>query len=128
MSTKYIGNLGENIATRYLIKNKYSVIERNHKEGFDEIDIIGKDKKGNLVFFEVKTMICPEGILGKIFEGFMPEDNLTRQKLKKITRACQKFIVRNQHLINEENGWQIDLVAILIKEGNKYDLRHYKNI
>jgi putative endonuclease len=129
MNTKFIGNLGENIAARYLINSGYSIIERNHKEGFDEIDMIGKSAEGDLIFFEVKTVTHSLGSDRKPFlEGFMPEDHLTRQKLARIIRACQKFIARNQYLINEEKGWQIDLIAILIKDGRKYDLHHYKNI
>jgi hypothetical protein len=58
----------------------------------------------------------------------MPEDHLTWQKLKRIGRVCQKFASRNQHLIDEDIGWQIDLIAIVIKGDKKYDLRHYKNI
>jgi putative endonuclease len=128
MNTKYTGDLGENIAVRYLIKNGYLIIKRNKKEGFDEIDIIGKSEGGGLIFFEVKTMACSMGNTGKVLGGFMPEDHLTWQKLKRITRACQKFISRNQYLVSEEGGWQIDLIAILIKGGSRYDLHHYKNI
>jgi putative endonuclease len=128
MNIKKIGNLGENIAIRYLIKNGDMVIGRNIKEGFDEIDIIGKQKDGDLVFYEVKTVVHLENLAGQSLGGFIPEDHLTWQKLKRITRACQKFAVRNEYLINEENGWRIDLIAITIKEGMRYDLHHYKNI
>ena len=51
---KCIGNFGEDEAIRYLIKNKYKIIERNYSCKLGEIDIIAKDKDV-LVFIEVKT-------------------------------------------------------------------------
>ncbi|MDR3581906.1 MAG: YraN family protein [Candidatus Pacebacteria bacterium] len=128
MDTKTIGILGENIAVRYLIKNGYKVINRNLKEGFDEIDIIAMGKDGTLIFFEVKTAVMPNGMTGPEFYGFMPEDHLTQQKVRRISRACWKFADRHRHLINEETGWRIDLIAITIKEDDRYSLHHYKNV
>jgi putative endonuclease len=127
MNTKVTGNLGENIAARYLINSGYEIIERNYREGADEIDIIATSQKGMLIFFEVKAMTVGDGYRASLC-GFMPEDHLNWQKLKRISRACQKFAVRNRRLIDEDEGWQIDLIAIVIKGDKKYDLRHYKNV
>ena len=46
MNNKETGDFGENVAYNYLIKNKYSIIKRNYRIGFDEIDIIAKDSNG----------------------------------------------------------------------------------
>lgn len=124
MNKKQIGNFGENIAQRYLETHGYRVLERNYREGFDEVDIIGKDGDGLLIFFEVKTIFDARGIPG----GFMPEDHLSRLKLRRIVRACQKFLAKNYSLMDEERGWRIDLIAVTIKPNAKYNLHHYKNI
>ena len=48
------GNTGENLATEYLEKQGYTILERNFYCKQGEIDIIAKIKK-TLVFIEVKT-------------------------------------------------------------------------
>ena len=55
---KDIGNLGEYAAAEYLKKNGYSVVERNFRTRFGEIDIIAKDRH-YIVFAEVKTRKSP---------------------------------------------------------------------
>lgn len=48
------GDIGENIACKYLIKNHYKILERNFKNSIGEIDIIARHKK-EIVFVEVKS-------------------------------------------------------------------------
>lgn len=50
-----IGNTGELIAARFLMKHGFSVIERNYRKKWGEIDII-LVKKGKTHFVEVKTV------------------------------------------------------------------------
>lgn len=51
-----IGKIGEDIACKYLQKNKYIIIDRNFRCKQGEIDIIACDEKSReLVFIEVKT-------------------------------------------------------------------------
>src|SRR3990167_3686565 len=50
-----IGKLGEDIACRFLVKHKFSVICQNYTKKWGELDIVAeKDKK--LHFIEVKSM------------------------------------------------------------------------
>lgn len=51
---KFTGQCGEDAAEQYLKKNKYKILERNHRNKCGEIDIIAK-KDDDLVFIEVKT-------------------------------------------------------------------------
>lgn len=120
------GKIGENKAVEYLINNKYKIISKNHKEKYDEIDIIAKHFNGTLVFVEVKTF----SFLGDVEpqNTLMPEDNLTRFKFHKIVRGCMRFAAKNPYLINEEKGWQIDLIAVLLWDDGTYKIRHYENI
>ncbi len=117
------GKIGENTANKYLINKKYLILARNHKERFDEIDIIARDFSGILVFCEVKTLEQKTNFNSQ----FMPEDNLSPMKLKKMVRAAQIFIARHPWLV-EERGWRIDLIAIVLRNGQLADLRHYENI
>lgn len=49
-----IGKLGEEIASKFLQKNKYNILSRNFKCKQGEIDIIAS-KDNEIVFCEVKT-------------------------------------------------------------------------
>lgn len=119
-----IGRIGEGIACDYLIKNKWKLIARNYRIGFDEIDIIASSFDKPLVFFEVKTRK-----INSSSWSLKAEDNLTPQKIKKISRACRWFAERNAKLIDEEWGWRIDLLAIDLGFNNiVLDIRHYENI
>ena len=51
---KFKGGYGEEIATTYLKKKKYKIIEKNYANRIGEIDIIAEDKNV-LVFVEVKA-------------------------------------------------------------------------
>ena len=55
MNNRQFGNIGEEIACKYLTDNGYKILARNvHYSRFCELDIIAQDKK-TTVFVEVKT-------------------------------------------------------------------------
>jgi len=124
MNNVETGKIGENSANEYLINNGYSILTRNHKERFDEIDIIARHPNGVLVFCEVKTL----NKYGDFDSGFMPEDNFGGVKLKKMIRAANILLARRPGLIKNGRGWQIDLIAVILENGTVADLRHYENI
>ncbi|MEK7522710.1 MAG: YraN family protein [Patescibacteria group bacterium] len=126
-----IGQIGEELACQYLLNNKYEIIDRNYREKWGEVDIICKDRDGVLVFVEVKTL--------RKSDFLNPEENLHSSKLKKIKRTAYLYANSHPELINNNKGWQIDLVAIEINCENPESLatkellklstiRHYENI
>lgn len=136
-----IGQIGEDLACQHLIYNKYKIIDRNYRETWGEIDIICKDQNGVLVFVEVKAL--------KVFHanvkhldpgmGLKPEDNLSRSKLNKVKRTAYLYANSHPKLVNDNEGWRIDLVAIEIDHNDPESLdetdllkfstiRHYENI
>jgi putative endonuclease len=120
-----IGRMGEDIAYEYLRKSKYRVLERNYREKYDEIDIIAKAKDKTLIFVEVKTM---QGPLDSSFD-LVPEDQLTGNKFHKISRLCSVFAGKHPNLIDDKEGWRIDLVAITLGESeDDFKIKHYQNI
>lgn len=52
--TRPVGQRGEEIAARFLVRRGYRLVERNHRTRFGEIDIVAKDGE-TLVFVEVKA-------------------------------------------------------------------------
>ncbi len=151
-----IGQLGENIACGYLVKNKYKVIERNFRQKWGEIDIIVKAPDRTLVFVEVKTVQGVEKLHTENDDKHISaEDQLTAAKLQKLQRTASLYTGHNQDLINNKKGWRIDLIAITLKVNgepikpargelvestcgdlaepltlldNHYVIKHYKNI
>lgn len=53
-TTDIIGKAGEDFAVKYLKKNKYTILNRNYRSKFGEIDIIAHNKT-YIIFVEVKT-------------------------------------------------------------------------
>lgn len=81
-STKEIGNENESVATRYLEKNGFSIIERNYyARKLGEIDIIAS-KEAVLHFVEVKSAGA----------DFDPVYNVTPGKIKKVINSAYYFM------------------------------------
>lgn len=127
-----IGKLGEDLACSYLIRRGYRIIDRNYREKVGEIDIIAISRDKTLVFVEVKTMKESSNPATNPpdpqIAGLAPEDNLTKSKLKKLSRICEVFVAKNPDTIKEEKGWRIDLVAISLDEKLEPKFEHYENI
>src|SRR3989337_746171 len=71
-----IGKLGEDIACKFLVKHKFSVICQNYTKKWGELDIVAeKDKK--LHFIEVKSVAGEEN-------DQRPEENVHPWKVKRI--------------------------------------------
>ena len=118
-----IGKFGEDIAAKYLAGLGYLILFKNHRQKFDEIDIIARRPDGTLIFCEVKTLSIHAGK-----EGFIPEDNLSYAKLQKLIRGARAFLAWHPNFIYGERGWQIDLVAVSVENEIFLHLNHYENI
>lgn len=122
-----IGQIGENNAAKFIAGLGYLILARNYKEKFDEIDIIARRPDKTLIFCEVKTLSInsdwPQGS-----EALRPEDNLSGAKLKKLVRGARTFLAKHPGMVDDEKGWQIDLIAIRLKNEILFDLHHYENI
>lgn len=63
MNRRDIGTFGEKIAAKHLRKKGFRILDRNHHESHNEIDVIARNRKF-LVFAEVKTRsIATEDLL-----------------------------------------------------------------
>ena len=117
------GKQGEDDACSFLIQKNYTIILRNFRRPWGEIDIIAKDPANTLVFVEVKTIRQRDAAVAEL----KPEDNLTNSKLKKLQRTAQMFIGQFPQHLNDDAGWRIDLIAITISDKNT-DVKHYENL
>lgn len=113
-----IGNLGEDIASKYLINKGFKVIDRNYRKKFGEIDVIVK-KSQRIHFVEVKTVSSEnlKDIKPEDEDSFRPEDNVHTWKQERLSRAIQVYLSENK--IGEESDWQFDVVTVLLDVKNK---------
>lgn len=111
------GKQGEDIASDYLKKQGYKIIERNFKKRYGEIDIVAIDKDV-LVFVEVKTRSSNQ--FGS------PLESITPWKLKSVIKTAQYYKLTHKNL---PDSLRIDAVSIkLSQEGSVNELELVKNI
>ena len=123
-----LGDLGEKIACRFLVKRGFEIVEQNYSKKWGEIDIIARrcvgqaQKNEKLHFIEVKTVSHLPFITvrkdGKAYEtdNYRPEDNLHPWKLKRLSRAIQTYLLgyRGNRDVTHETDWQFDVIAVYL--------------
>jgi len=116
--TQKTGEIGENIAVRFLVKHGYLILDRNYTRKWGEIDIIA-EKDGKLHFIEVKSVSCEtlEGVNHETLDQYRPEDNMHPWKLKRLSRTIQTYLLFEK--IPEEKEWQVDLTVVFLSEKEK---------
>ena len=115
MTEKSLGQFGEGVATNYLLRNDYKILEKNYKKPWGEIDIVAKKGK-DVIFVEVKTL----------FKGdILPEESVNFQKRKNLIKTARTYLWEKKY--PENQNWQIDVIGIEFIEEDKCRLRHTKN-
>jgi|WetSurMetagenome_2_1015567.scaffolds.fasta_scaffold358166_1 putative endonuclease len=116
--TQKIGEIGENIATKFLMKHGFSVLERNYTKKWGEIDIITQ-KDNKLHFIEVKSVSREtfKDVNRETLDNYHPEDNMHPWKLKRMSRTIQTYLLNKK--IDEEKEWQVDLLVVFLDIKNK---------
>lgn len=114
------GKLGEQIASEFLGKRGYRLIETNFRTRFGELDIIAA-KDGLLVFVEVKLKI------GTDFGT--PEEMITEGKIRQVRQTAEVYLQQNKEIAANFLQYRIDAVCITLNEDCSIkSVRHYENI
>ena len=117
--TQKIGEIGENIAVRFLVKHGFSILDRNYTKKWGEIDIIA-EKQSKLYFIEVKSVSrLPAEALAKTGEtddDYNPEDNMHPWKLKRMARTIQTYLLSKKL---DDKEWQVDLLVVFLSLKDK---------
>ncbi|MFO0718573.1 MAG: YraN family protein [Candidatus Paceibacterota bacterium] len=108
-NTLTIGALGEEIACRYLVGQKFDLLERNFRQRCGEIDIIA-EKWGILHFIEVKTVSREKA-------GYRAEDNIHFRKIQRIERTIQVYLLKRN--VPHETRFQIDGVTVYLDPSSR---------
>lgn len=120
-----IGKIGENIGVSFLVKHGFSVVERNYRTKYGEIDIVAL-KANKLRFVEVKAITV------KSFDHVhslrvTPTDHFTLEKYRKVVVSTETYMKHKN--ISQETPWQIDLACVyIIPEKREGKVQYFENV
>ena len=117
------GDEGEEVAFLYLKKNGYTILERNYKTKYGELDLIAtlRQARGKkvVVFVEVKSQ-------GQGVEELYPELHVDRRKQRHLIRASQAYLLNKK--CPDDTDWQIDVIGVTWDPiTQKPNVRHTQN-
>ena len=108
-----LGVRGEEEAARFLQNAGYTIVERNFRVRYGEIDIIAR-KEEELVFVEVRTTSSTE------FGG--PLATVTRKKQRQIIRIANMFLA--QRGLTDDCNCRFDVIGLVPKKDGSWHLEH----
>ena len=113
---KMTGEVGERIASGFLKKLGYRILESNFRTPFGEIDIVAKHK-GIMVFVEVKS---------RTTSSFGPPYlSVTKSKERHIVKNAL-FYLKRLKIYNAD--WRIDIVSVKLNyDGELEDIEIIEN-
>lgn len=123
-SSKEVGILGERVAGEYLRRHGFTLVGRNIKSNFGEIDIVARSHEC-LYIIEVKARLCDEFPNEQSENAFNPSDNLHRRKISKVARLGSWYV----GVTEWEGEWQVDGVVVwLRKRDGMARVRYYPQL
>ena len=116
--TQKTGELGENLAVKFLLKQDFSILDRNYTKKWGEIDLIA-EKANKIYFIEVKSVSREtlKEVTRDTLDQYHPEDNMHPWKLKRLSRTIQTYLLSNK--ISDEKEWQVDLLVVFLSRKDK---------
>ncbi len=114
---KGTGELGEEVATNFLIARGYRILERNFRCKGGEVDIIARDPGDkSLVFIEVKAR--------RGLSYGVPQLAVTPFKQRQISKAALTWLSKNR--LHDTNA-RFDVIAILLSSDGLHKIEHIVN-
>lgn len=111
-----VGEKGEDIAVKHIVKQNYSILDRNYRKKWGELDIVAK--KDNVIhFFEVKSESVSSFDVLHMKQFMNPEENVHFWKRQRLARAIQTWLMENR--VSHETVWQVDVMAVFLDFNKK---------
>lgn len=109
--------IGEDAACEYLKKKGYTILERNFRKSYGEIDIIAR-LRDVLVFVEVKTRTNKH--YGTPFDAVAP------YKVQQIVKGANYY----KYILNPQlpDNMRIDAIGVIVGEGKVRSIEHIENV
>ncbi|WP_456462821.1 YraN family protein [Lutibacter sp.] len=108
-----LGKKGEELASEFLQKNNYIILERNWRFKKAEVDIIAQ-KDTILAIVEVKTR--SSDYFGN------PQDFVNQKKIKLLVEAINEYVISKDLDVEV----RFDIISIL-KNKNNFDIKHLRD-
>jgi len=119
-SKRKIGDLGEELACRFLVNKGYLILETNYCKKIGEIDIVA-EFDSVLHFVEVKTRTKRS-----IDKFGLPQEAVGFCKQKRLLKTALSYLGENNY--SGDTNWQIDVIAIKLDTLRKSaEIKHIKN-
>ena len=115
MSTRAIGNLGEDFAAEVLTRMGWKILFRNYYTPYGELDIVA-DAKGVLSFVEVKAR--------KTGSMVRPAEAVGRTKQKRIAQSAICYMMEHPCGLQP----RFDVFEIETEKGRAFSVRSYQLI
>ena len=125
--TQKTGEIGENVAVKFLMKHSFAILDRNYTKKWGEIDIVA-EKDDKLYFIEVKSVSREtlSSVTHETLDQYNPEENMHPWKLKRMARTIQTYLL-SKNL--DEKEWQVDLLVVFLDlKGKNAKIKVVKDI
>ncbi len=112
---KEAGRIGESVAAKFLERKGFTIVDRNYRKPWGEIDLIA-ERKGIVRFVEVKTLSrenMPD--ISREMSGYRPEEQVHPAKLRKIARTAEMYMNGR----GDSRDFQIDVVGVFLDVKNR---------
>ena len=115
LKNKDTGKHGEELSAKYLKKKKFTILARNYRKKYGELDIIATIDK-ELIFIEVKTRTSNR--YGD------PAEAVTPSKQKQIIRVAQAYLAENELF---DASIRFDVVSVVCAKHTPPIISHIEN-
>ena len=110
------GRIGEDVASKFLVKHGFLIIERNYLKKWGEIDIVAR-KEGILHFIEVKSSWSTSLSGRSSLDSYNLADNVHFMKRARLKRTIQTYIAEKG--IDREMLLSIDVALVTLDRGRR---------
>lgn len=102
-----LGQAGEDLVANYLVNNGFTIIERNYRKQYGEIDLIAINKE-IIAFVEVKRRI-------HTYQGLDLSEVVTFSKQQKMIKVAKHYLAYGKH---DTKNCRFDIALIEGQENN----------
>ena len=109
------GRMAEDLALRYLQKHGLTLLQRNYRSRFGEIDLIMQEKN-TIIFIEVRSR--------KNSAFLHPAETVDRTKRNKIRKTSQVYM--QQTSAGNRFNWRFDVITLIGSEARGMKIEWFK--